>query len=158
MRVHAAVAGVFFALGLGVGLWGGASGAILARAGVDPAAFGVFLTAYTAAYLAAMSAGGALAHRFGARRVLVVGACLFGVALCGVLESWSGAAVAGFLVLSGFLGGVVDVTMNAEGARIERRAGRPILARMHASASVGFALGAVRGACSWLVARLGPRV
>ena len=32
MDVHAAVAGVFFALGLGVGLWGGASGAILTRA------------------------------------------------------------------------------------------------------------------------------
>ena len=50
--------------GVGVGLWGGASGAILARAGVDPAAFGVMLTAYTGAYLVAMSAGGALAHRF----------------------------------------------------------------------------------------------
>ena len=145
MGVHAAVAGVFFVLGLGVGLWGGASGAIVTRAGVDPAAFGVVLTAYTAAYLVAMTAGGALAHRFGPRRVLVVGACLFGAALCGVLEAWSGAAVAGFLVLSGFLGGVVDVTMNAEGARIERRAGKPILARLHASASVGFAIGAVLG-------------
>ncbi len=145
MDVHAAVAGVFFALGLGVGLWGGASGAILTRAGVDPAAFGVVLTVYTGAYLVAMTAGGTLAHRFGPRRVLVVSACLFGAALCGVLEAWSGAAVAGFLVLSGFLGGVVDVTMNAEGARIERRAGKPILARLHAAASVGFAVGAVLG-------------
>ena len=103
------------------------------------------LTVYTGAYLVAMTAGGTLAHRFGPRRVLVVSACLFGAALCGVLEAWSGAAVAGFLVLSGFLGGVVDVTMNAEGARIERRAGKPILARLHAAASVGFAVGAVLG-------------
>ncbi len=145
MGVHAAVAGVFFALGLGVGLWGGASGAILTRAGVDPAAFGMVLTAYTGAYLVAMTAGGTLAHRFGPRRVLVVSACLFGAALCGVLEAWSGAAVAGFLVLSGFLGGLVDVTMNAEGARIERRAGKPILARLHAAASSGIAIGAVLG-------------
>ena len=57
-RVHATVGGVFFAFGVGIGLWGGAAGAILARAHVDSAAFGAILTAYTAAYLIAMSAGG----------------------------------------------------------------------------------------------------
>ena len=31
---------MFFAFGVGVGLWGGASGAILTRAGVDAATFG----------------------------------------------------------------------------------------------------------------------
>ncbi len=61
MGVHGAVAGLFFALGLGLGLWGGASGAILTRAGVDPAAFGAILTVYTGVYLVAMSSGGALA-------------------------------------------------------------------------------------------------
>ena len=70
--LHAAVAAVFFALGLGIGLWGGASGAILTRAGVDAATFGILLTVYTGAYLIAMSAGGALAHRFGVERVLPV--------------------------------------------------------------------------------------
>jgi hypothetical protein len=49
--LHAAVAAVFFALGVGIGLWGGASGAILIRAGVDAATFGVLLTVYTGAYL-----------------------------------------------------------------------------------------------------------
>lgn len=136
---------MFFALGVGVGLWGGASGAILARAGVDPAAFGVMLTVYTAAYLAAMSATGALALRFGMRRVVVVAAALFGAALCGLMNASSGAAVAGLLIGSEFVGGVVDVTMNAEGARIERRNGKPILARLHAAASAGMAAGAIAG-------------
>jgi hypothetical protein len=40
---------------------------------------------------------------------------------------------------------VVDVLMNAEGARIERGLGRPILARLHAAASAGMALGAILG-------------
>jgi hypothetical protein len=40
---------------------------------------------------------------------------------------------------------VADVTMNAEGARIERRLGRPILARLHAAASAGMAIGAILG-------------
>jgi hypothetical protein len=48
--------------------------------------------------------------------------------LCGLLNAWSGSEVAIALSPAGFLGGVVDVTMNAEGARIERRLGRPILA------------------------------
>ncbi len=145
---------MFFAFGLGVGLWGGASGAILTRAGVDAAAFGVILTVYTAAYLIAMSATGALAHRFGLNRVLPVGAIIFGAALCALLNARSEIAVAIELVAAGFLGGVVDVSMNAEGARIERRLGRPILARLHAAASAGMAVGAILG--SLIVASAAP--
>jgi Major Facilitator Superfamily len=136
---------MFLALGVGVGLWGGASGAILTRAGVDAATFGTLLTIYTGAYLIAMSAGGALAHRFGVARVLPVAAIAFGAALCGLLNAWSGTEVAIALIPAGFLGGVVDVAMNAEGARIERRLGRPILARLHAAASAGMAIGAILG-------------
>ncbi len=129
----------------GVGLWGGAAGSILARAHVDSAAFGALLTAYTAAYLIAMSAAGALAHRFGVRRVLRVSAIAFGAALCALLNAGSAPLVGGVLIGSGLLGGVVDVTMNAEGARIERSLGRPILARLHAAASAGMAIGAILG-------------
>jgi Major Facilitator Superfamily len=154
MSVHAAVAGMFFAFGVGIGLWGGASGGVLARTGVDAAEFGIILTVNTAAYLAAMSAGGALAHRFGVRRVLTVSAIVFGAALCAVLDAWTSAAVAGALIGSGFFGGVVDVTMNAEGARIERGLGKPILARLHAAASAGMAIGAILG--SLVVASAAP--
>jgi Major Facilitator Superfamily len=153
-RVHATIAGMFFALGLGVGLWGGAAGGILARAHVDPAAFGVILTAYTAAYLVAMSAGGSLAHRFGVRKVLPVSALVYGAALCALLNASTALMVGGVLIASGLLGGVVDVTMNAEGARIERARGRPILARLHAAASAGMAIGAVLG--SLIIASQAP--
>jgi Major Facilitator Superfamily len=153
-RVHASVAGVFFAFGIGIGLWGGAAGAILARAGVDPAAFGAILTAYTAAYLLAMSAAGALAHRFGVRRVLGITAIAFGAALCALLNAETALAVGGILIGSGLVGGVVDVTMNAEGARIERRLGRPILARLHGAASAGMAVGAILG--SLIIASRAP--
>jgi MFS family permease len=144
-RLHAAVAAMFFAFGIGAGLWGGASGAILIRAGVDASTFGVLLTVYTGAYLIAMSAGGALAHRFGVGQALSVSAIIFGATLCALLNALSEAWVATALILAGFLGGVVDVLMNAEGARIERRLGRPILARLHAAASAGMALGAILG-------------
>ena len=44
--------------------------------------------------------------------------------------------------------------MNAEGARIERRLGKPILARLHAAASFGMAIGAILG--SLIVASAAP--
>jgi hypothetical protein len=144
-RLHAAVAATFFAFGVGVGLWGGASGAILARAGVDASTFGVLLTVYTGAYLIAMSAGGALAHRFGVEKALSLSAIVFGATLCALLNASSETWVAIALIVAGFLAGVVDVLMNAEGARIERGLGRPILARLHAAASAGMALGAILG-------------
>jgi hypothetical protein len=140
-----AVAAMFFAFGIGAGLWGGASGAILIRAGVDAATFGVLLTVYTGAYLIAMSAGGAVAHRFGVGQALSVSAVIFGAALCALLDASTEIWVAIALIVAGFLGGVVDLLMNAEGARIERRLGRPILARLHAAASAGMALGAILG-------------
>ena len=136
---------MFFAFGIGVGLWGGASGAILIRSGVDASTFGVLLTVYTGAYLIAMSAGGALAHRFGVEQALSVSAILFGATLCALLNASSETWVAIALIVTGFVGGVVDVLMNAEGARIERGLGRPILARLHCAASAGMALGAILG-------------
>ena len=66
-------------------------------------------------------------------------------ALCALLDASSEAWVAIALIVAGFLGGIVDLLMNAEGARIERRLGRPILARLHAAASAGMALGAILG-------------
>jgi hypothetical protein len=88
-----------------------------------------------------MPVGGALAHRFSVHRFVAVGSIVFGAALYALLDAWSGVAVACGLILSGFLGGGVDVTMNAEGARIERRLGKLILARLHAAASAGMAIG-----------------
>jgi predicted MFS family arabinose efflux permease len=136
---------MFFALGVGVGLWAGPSGAILTRPGLDASTFGILLTVYTGAYLIAMSAGGALAHRFGVEQALSVSVIIFGATLCALLNASSEAWVAVALIAAGFLGGVVDVLMNAEGARIERGLGRPILARLHAVASTGMALGAILG-------------
>jgi hypothetical protein len=88
---------------------------------------------------------GALAHRFRVEQALSVSAIIFGATLCALLNAPSEAWVAVALIAAGFLGGVVDVLMNAEGAWIERGLGRPILARLPAAASPGMALGAILG-------------
>jgi hypothetical protein len=149
----AAIAAIFFAFGLGMGLWAGASASILIGAHVTPADFGVALTLYTAAYLVAMAAGGALALRFGLRRVIILPALAMGVTLAALLNARSAPYVYGALTGLAFGAGLLDLTMNAEGARIERQLGRPILARFHAMASSGMAIGAIGG--SLIAASLG---
>jgi hypothetical protein len=155
---HGAAAAMFFVFGVGVGLWSGASATILAHAGVTAPAFGVALTLFTAVYLIAMSSGGLLIGRFGLRKVLLAGAPLQGLGAALLLTAQSASAVVVCLVVFGAFGGLVDLTMNAEGARVERALARPIFAGLHGAASAGMAVGAIAGSLiavnvgSWLSA------
>ena len=155
---HGAVAGMFTIFGLGVGLWSGASASVLARAGVSAPAFGIAMTLFMAAYLAAMSSAGFFGGRFGLRKVLLVGAPLQGLAVASLLIAQSSSAIFINLIAFGIFGGLVDLTMNAEGARVERDLGRPILAGLHGGASSGISVGAIAGSViavnigSWLSA------
>ena len=141
----AAVAAMFFALGVGLGLWSGAAATVLLRVGVGASAYGVALTLFTGAYLLAMSSAGAMSRRFTVKRVLIGAALALGPVLGWLLLVGSPLALFLALPIYGFFGGMVDLTMNAAGARIERGLGRPILARLHSCASAGIATGAVLG-------------
>jgi len=140
-----AVGAMFFAFGIGLGFWSGASATILLRVGVGAWTYGVALTLFTGAYLVAMSAAGAHSRRFGVKRVLIVAALATGPVLGLLLVAGGVVALFAGLVAYGFFAGTVDLTMNAAGARIERGLGRPILARLHGGASAGIAIGAVAG-------------
>ena len=137
-----ATAGMFFAFGVGLGAWSGASATIVARLGLSPATYGAALTLFTAAYLAAMSSGGAFARRFTAKRALIVAAVASAPALAALLLVDDLVGYFALQTVYGFLAGLVDLTMNAAGARIERSLGRPVLAGMHGAASAGVALAA----------------
>jgi MFS family permease len=155
---HAAVAAIFTIFGLGVGLWSGASASVLARAGVTAPVFGIAMTLFMAAYLAAMSSAGFLGGRFGLRKVLLVAAPMQGLTGALLLVAQSSTTIFVGLVAFGIFAGLVDLTMNAEGARVERDLARPILAGLHGGASSGIALGAIAGSLiavnvgSWLSA------
>lgn len=155
---HGAVATMFFMFGIGVGLWSGASATVLAHAGVTAPVFGIAMTFFMAAYLGAMASGGLLGGRFGLRRVLLVAAPLQGLAVAVLLVARSSAAVFGCMIAFGVFAGLVDLIMNAEGARVEKELARPILAGLHGGASSGTALGAIAGSLiavnigSWLSA------
>lgn len=141
----AAVAAMFFAFGLGLGTWSGAAATVLLRVGVGASAYGVALTLFTGAYLVAMSSAGALSRRLTVKCVLIGAALASGPVLAWLLLVGGPLALFVALTIYGFFGGVVDLTMNAAGARIERGLGRPILARLHSGASAGIAVGAAGG-------------
>jgi hypothetical protein len=90
--------------------------------------------------------------------VLLVGAPLQGLLVALLLVAQSPAAIFVSLIAFGVFAGLVDLTMNAEGARVEKDLGRPILAGLHGGASSGIALGAIAGSLiavnigSWLSA------
>jgi hypothetical protein len=158
MTPRGAMATMFAVLGLGLGLWSGASASVLERAGVTAPEFGVAMTFFIAAYLAAMSSGGFFGGRYGLRKVLLVGAPLMGLTVALLLIAQSPIAIFVGLIVFALFAGLVDLTMNAEGARVERDLGRPILAGLHGAASCGIALGAIAGSLiavnigSWLSA------
>jgi MFS family permease len=141
---RAATASMFLAFGVGLGAWSGASASIVARIGFNPSTYGVALTLFTAAYLLAMSSAGTISRRVTAKRALVASALASAPApaLAALLLARDAASYFVLQTVYGFLAGVVDLTMNAAGARIERRLGRPVLAGMHGAASAGVAISA----------------
>jgi hypothetical protein len=140
-----AVALVFFALGVFLGLWSGASASILASAGVSPAIFGVAMTLFAVSYLIAMSSGGHFGRLLSLRALLMALIPLDGISVAGLLLAPSPLWIFFGLIVFGFFTGLLDVTMNAEGTRVEHDLGRTVLAGFHACASVGLAVGAILG-------------
>jgi MFS family permease len=142
---RAAVAIVFFVLGLGLGLWSGASASILLKVGMSAPVFGVAMTLFAIVYLAAMSSGGLFSRLFTLRQLLLALPPLLGVATAGLLLAPSTVFVFAGLVGFGVFAGLLDVTMNAEGTRVEHDLKRTILAGFHACASCGLSVGAILG-------------
>lgn len=143
-----AVAAVFAAFGVGAGVWSGASAAIVGRVGISASGFGLALTIMTVLYLAAMSGAGALAARIGVRRALLTALIAIGPALGLILAARSGLWLGAALAAYGALAGLLDSTMNAEGARVEQDGGKPIFVQFHAIASATTAGAALAG--GWL--------
>lgn len=103
---------------------------------------GVALLCSAAGALVSMTITGQLLTRVSTRRLVVVSSLLFPLLAPVPLLAPSLVALAGAMVLFGFVNGIMDVSMNAHGVAIERRIGRPIISSLHAGWSLGGLLGA----------------
>jgi len=116
---------------------------------LGPAQLGLLLLAASIGAVVALPSSGGWVQRFGARRVVMVAAIVEGLGLLGVAIG-AGAlgsvpVTAAGLFLVGFGTGTWDVSMNVEGAEVERLLGRSVMPRFHAAFSLGTVAGASLG-------------
>ena len=119
--------------------------------GLSEAQLGLLLLCMSVGSVLSLPASGPVVHRFAPGRSALTAGVL---AVTGLLVLSAGLATASSPLagLGLFLGGagigVWDVSMNVEGADVERRLGRAIMPRFHAGFSLGTVAGALVGAAA----------
>lgn len=110
---------------------------------------GLVLLSASAGAVLALPATGSVVARLGARTTVRAGCLLASIGLAAMALAPSAGAL--WLLVVGMFGygigsGSWDVSMNVEGAEVERRWGRSVMPHFHASFSIGTVAGALLGA------------
>ena len=139
---------VFAVAGFGFASWASRIPQVKDRLGLSPSALGLLLLAIALGSVLSLPASGVVVARWGSRRAASVMAMLGTVALLTVAFGYLAgvAPVAAGLFGFGVSAGIWDVSMNVQGAAVERRMGRSIMSRFHAAWSLGTVAGALIGA------------
>ena len=139
---------VFFACGFDFATWASRIPQARHHLHLSPSQLGLVLLSLAAGSLVALPLAGTIVHRIGSRRTVAfmsilgsVGLSIVGIGyLIGVIPVVIG------LFVYGFATGAWDVSMNVQGATVERHLGRSIMPRFHAGYSAGTVGGALLGA------------
>lgn len=133
---------VFFVAGFGMAAWAPLVPFAKARAGIDEGVLGLLLLCLGAGSIVTMPLAGALAARFGCRRI-IIGATVLLCSMLPLLATASTPALlaAGLFVFGAALG-AIDVTMNIQAILVERASGRSMMSGFHALFSFGGIAGA----------------
>jgi MFS family permease len=140
-----AAALLFFLCGLVSATWAARVPAIQEDLELSPGALGLAVLGLEAGAIAGLPAGGALVGRRGSRAVLRVGFAAYPLALAAVAAAPGLASLTAALAAMAFANSLVDVAMNVHGVALERRAGRPLLSRLHAGHAFGVLAGGLSG-------------
>lgn len=132
----------FFIAGFGVAAWAPLVPYAKARAGLDDGTLGVLLLCLGGGSILAMPMAGALASRFGCRRVLSGGTLLICLALPLLATVSSIPLLIAALFLFGAGLGTVDSTVNLQAVIVERASGKTMMSGFHGLFSLGGIVGA----------------
>ena len=133
---------VLLLIGLASGAWAPLVPFAKARVGIDEAVLGLLLFCLGLGSMVAMPIAGALAARFGCRRVIVPASLLVCLALPLMATASSLPLLVAALVAFGAGVSAVDVTVNIQAIIVERASGRPMMSGFHGYYSLGGILGA----------------
>ena len=151
LRARTAVVVTFATSGIAFASFASRTPAVREALGLTIAQLGLLLLCMSSGSIAGLPLSGPIVHRFGTGRGVLGGAVTLGIGLGLTALGLAGGAVAPAavgLVLVGLGIGVWDVSMNVEGADVERRLGRSLMPRLHAAFSLGTVLGAGVGTVS----------
>jgi MFS family permease len=143
-----AILGYFFVLGAATATWSARLPAIKAALHLSDGRLGLALFAVPAGSVLTLALSGRIADKFGAVRVLRIAGAAVPVALIPIGLARDLPVLMAALVCYGALAGLLDVSMNACGARLELGYGRPILSSLHAGYSIAGLAGAGIGGIS----------
>lgn len=136
---------MFFLNGAFFGGWASRIPTIKESFELAPDALGLLLLLLAAGAIISFPFAGAATDRFGAARVTWWLALFYAAALVMIALSAQLWLLAVALFLFGVTHGAMDVSMNAWGTEVERRAKRPVLSMFHAIFSLGAGAGAAFG-------------
>ncbi len=132
----------FLIAGIGTASWAPLVPYAKQRLGTGEGGLGLLLLCLGAGSLAAMPLAGALATRFGCRRVIGVTALCIVAALAGLATASSPTSLALALLLFGAGVGGIDVAMNIQAVIVEAASGRHMMSGFHGLFSAGGIAGA----------------
>lgn len=132
----------FFIAGFGLAAWAPLVPYAKARLGANDATLGVLLLCLGAGSIVAMPLAGALATRFGCRRVIWAASLCIGAALPALAVAPSIATLSVSLLVFGAGVGAVDVAVNVQAVMVEKASGRALMSGFHGLFSVGGIAGA----------------
>ena len=148
---RAAIFSYFFILGAATATWAARLPAIKESLGLSDGQLGLALFAVPAGSVLTLALSGRIADRFGAVRVLRIAGVLTPAALIPIGLAGNLAALMVTLAVYGAVAGLLDVSMNACGARLELGYDRPIMSSLHAGYSIaGLAGAGIGGISAWL--------
>jgi MFS family permease len=146
-----AILGYFFILGAATATWSARLPTIKAALHLSDGRLGLALFAVPAGAVLTLAMSGRIADKFGAVRVLRIAAVLVPVTLVPIGLARGLPVLMAALVCYGAVAGLLDVSMNACGARLELGYGRPIMSSLHAGYSIaGLAGAGIGGLSAWL--------
>ncbi|WP_037318782.1 MFS transporter [Amycolatopsis orientalis] len=140
-RQRIAISGIFLMVGIMLGSWFARVPQLRIELGLNFAELGLVLLAQTVGVLIAMQLAGHLSNHLDSRAVIRVTSLVLPWFLP-LMAAMPGAITAGLGMLTwGVIAGLLDVSMNAQGVEVERRARRPVLNSLHAVWGIGALLG-----------------
>jgi MFS family permease len=144
-RVRLAISLFYFGQGVVFASWASRIPDLKSTLQLSDAALGSILLALPLGQLLTMPFSGRLTTHYGSRRMLIIGAPMYALALIFLGLATAGWQLAMFLFFLGISGNICNIALNTQGVAGESYYGKPIMTSFHGAWSVGGFTGALIG-------------